>query len=67
MVTIGEKSMEINDDAKWNEVDSDATTNLHLALANEVLSSVERKRQQNKYGILLQNCTRTSLYKIRFS
>ena len=44
MVTIGEKSMEITDDAKWNEVDSNATTDLHLALANEVLSSVERKR-----------------------
>ncbi|KAK9180413.1 hypothetical protein WN943_029622 [Citrus x changshan-huyou] len=39
---IGEKPMEITDD-KWNEVDGNAISDLHLALADGVLSIVAEK------------------------
>ncbi|KAH9670656.1 hypothetical protein KPL70_017059 [Citrus sinensis] len=42
LATIGERPMEITDD-KWNEVDDNAISNLHLALADGVLSSVVEK------------------------
>ena len=41
---ISERPTEITDD-KWNEMDSNTITDLHLALADKVLSSVAKKRQ----------------------
>ncbi|KAH9659545.1 hypothetical protein KPL70_023885 [Citrus sinensis] len=42
LAAIGERPMEITDE-KWNEVDGNAISDLHLALADEVLSSVAEK------------------------
>ncbi|KAH9649806.1 hypothetical protein KPL70_026120 [Citrus sinensis] len=42
LAAIGERSMEITDD-KWNEVDGNVISDLHLALADGVLSSVAEK------------------------
>ena len=42
LVAIGERRMEIPDD-KWNEIDSNAISDLHLALADGVLSNVAEK------------------------
>ncbi|KAH9715183.1 hypothetical protein KPL71_020951 [Citrus sinensis] len=42
LAAIGERPMEITDD-KWNEVDGNAISDLHLALADGVLSSVVEK------------------------
>ncbi|KAH9681067.1 Integrase catalytic domain-containing protein [Citrus sinensis] len=42
LATIGERPMEITDD-KWNEIDGNAISDLHLALADGVLSSVAEK------------------------
>ncbi|KAH9734881.1 Integrase catalytic domain-containing protein [Citrus sinensis] len=41
LAAIGERSMEITDD-KWNEIDGNAISDLHLALADGVLSSVRK-------------------------
>ena len=55
LAAIGERPMEITDDDKWNEMDGNVIANLHLALANVVLSRVnaplkraEEKRRRNK-------------------
>ncbi|KAH9734074.1 Integrase catalytic domain-containing protein [Citrus sinensis] len=42
LAAIGKRPMEITDD-KWNEVDGNAISDLHLALADGVLSSVAEK------------------------
>ncbi|KAH9680516.1 hypothetical protein KPL71_026569 [Citrus sinensis] len=42
LATIRERPMEITDD-KWNEIDGNAISDLHLALADGVLSSVAEK------------------------
>ncbi|KAH9682249.1 hypothetical protein KPL71_027276 [Citrus sinensis] len=42
LAAIGERPMEITDD-KWNEIDGDPITDLHLTLADGVLSSVAEK------------------------
>ena len=42
LAAIGKRSMEITDD-KWNKVNGNAISNLHLALADGVLSSVVEK------------------------
>ncbi|KAM7462573.1 hypothetical protein LguiA_030694 [Lonicera macranthoides] len=44
LAVIGERPNEISDDGKWNEVHSNAVANLQLALADEVLSSVAKKK-----------------------
>ncbi|GJY00978.1 hypothetical protein Tco_0359130 [Tanacetum coccineum] len=41
---IGERPVEVTDDSKWDEMDGNAITNLHLALANGVFSSIEEKK-----------------------
>ncbi|KAG6418890.1 hypothetical protein SASPL_121096 [Salvia splendens] len=43
LVSIGVKPADMTDD-KWNEVDGNAIANLHLALADGVLSSVAEKK-----------------------
>ncbi|KAH9670456.1 hypothetical protein KPL70_016992 [Citrus sinensis] len=42
LAAIGERPMEITDD-KWNEIDGNTISDLHLALADGVLSSVAEK------------------------
>ncbi|KAH9667565.1 retrovirus-related pol polyprotein from transposon TNT 1-94-like protein [Citrus sinensis] len=47
LAAIRERPMEITDD-KWNEVDGNAISDLHLALADGVLSSVAEKNTAKK-------------------
>ena len=58
--------MEISDD-KWNEIDGNAISDLHLALADGVLSSVAEKNTANEIGIVSQNYTRPSHYTTKSS
>jgi hypothetical protein len=44
LAIIGDGPAEITDNAKWNEMDGNAITNIHIALADEVLSSVAEKK-----------------------
>ena len=43
LAAIGERLMEITDD-KWNEIDGNAISVLHLVLAEGVLSNVAEKK-----------------------
>ena len=43
LAVIGERPIEIIDD-KWNEIDGNTISDLHLALVDEVLSSVAEKK-----------------------
>ncbi|KAH9654151.1 hypothetical protein KPL70_027652 [Citrus sinensis] len=47
LAAIGERPMEITDD-KWNEIDGNVISDLHLALADGVLSSVAEKNLANE-------------------
>ena len=60
LVAIGERPEEIIDDGKWNEMDGNAIANLHLALANTVLSSVAEKKTAKEIWDTL-----TKLYKAK--
>jgi hypothetical protein len=44
LAIIGDGPAKITDNAKWNEMDGNAITNIHIALADEVLSSVAEKK-----------------------
>ncbi|GJR08587.1 retrovirus-related pol polyprotein from transposon TNT 1-94 [Tanacetum coccineum] len=44
LAAIGERPVEVTDDSKWDEMDGNAIANLHLALADGVLSSIEEKK-----------------------
>ncbi|GJR00052.1 hypothetical protein Tco_0523036 [Tanacetum coccineum] len=44
LAAIGERPAEVTDDSKWDEMDGNAIANLHLALAGEVLSSIDEKK-----------------------
>nr|GEW58088.1 sodium/calcium exchanger NCL2-like [Tanacetum cinerariifolium] len=44
IAAIGESSAEVTDNSKWDEMDENAIANLHLALTDEVLSSIEEKK-----------------------
>ena len=44
LASIGDRSNEILDDDKWKEMDGNDIANLHLALADGVLSSVAEKK-----------------------
>jgi hypothetical protein len=61
LVVIGDKPAEITDNAKWNEMDGNAIANIHLALANEVLSSVAEKKTAKEIWNTL-----TNLYESKF-
>nr|GEU66928.1 retrotransposon protein, putative, Ty1-copia subclass [Tanacetum cinerariifolium] len=39
-----ERPAEVTDDSKWDEMDKNAIANIHLALADVVLSSIEEKK-----------------------
>jgi hypothetical protein len=44
LAAIGDRPAKITDNAKWNEMDDNAIANIHLALADEVISSVAEKK-----------------------
>ena len=44
LTAIEERPIEIIDDAKWNEMEGNAIADLHLALADGVLSSAVEKK-----------------------
>ncbi|KAK8991373.1 hypothetical protein V6N11_062388 [Hibiscus sabdariffa] len=44
LVAISERPTDFTDNNKWNEMDENAIADLHLALADEVLSSIEEKK-----------------------
>ena len=44
LAAIGDRPDEILDDDKWKEMNGNAIANLHLALADGVLSSVAEKK-----------------------
>ncbi|KAE8734234.1 Serine carboxypeptidase-like 33 [Hibiscus syriacus] len=44
LAAISERSVDFTDDNKWIEMDGNAMTNFHLALADEVLSSIEENK-----------------------
>ncbi|KAE8693992.1 hypothetical protein F3Y22_tig00110788pilonHSYRG00242 [Hibiscus syriacus] len=44
LTAISERLVNFTDDNKWIEMDENAMTNFHLALADEVLSSIEEKK-----------------------
>ncbi|KAE8733847.1 hypothetical protein F3Y22_tig00000916pilonHSYRG00052 [Hibiscus syriacus] len=44
LAAINERPVDFADDIKWNEMDGNAMANFHLALADEVLSSIEEKK-----------------------
>ncbi|GKF85245.1 hypothetical protein Tco_0250143 [Tanacetum coccineum] len=44
LAAIGEIPAEVTYDSKWDEMDGNAIANLHLALADGVLSSIEEKK-----------------------
>ena len=48
LATIREKPIGITDDAKRNKIDGNAIVDLHLSLADKVLSSVEGKNTIEK-------------------
>lgn len=48
LAAIREKPTKIIDDAKWNKMDDNAIVDLHLAVTNELLSSVEGKKNSKR-------------------
>ena len=63
LATIGERSMEMTDDVKWNEMDGNAIADLHMVLANKVLSSVaEKKTAKEIRNTLIKLYEAKSLY-----
>ena len=44
LAAISERPEEFTDDNKWNEMDENIIVDLHLALADKILSSVEEKK-----------------------
>nr|GEV43839.1 retrovirus-related Pol polyprotein from transposon TNT 1-94 [Tanacetum cinerariifolium] len=44
LAAIGERPAEVTDDSKWDEIDENPISNLHLALAAGVLSSIKEKK-----------------------
>ena len=63
LAAIGERPMEITND-KWNEIDGNAISDLHLALADGVLSSVAEKNTAKKIWDTLTKLYKPSHYKI---
>ena len=67
LAAIGDRPAEITDNAKWNEMDGNAIVYIHLALADEVLSSVAEKKTTNEIWETLISYTSPSLCIVRFS
>ena len=47
LVAISDRSGDFIDNNKWNEMDENVVANLHLALTNEILSSIKEKKMVN--------------------
>ena len=62
LLAIGDRPTEITDDNKWKEMDGNAVANLHLALADGVLSSIAEKKTAKEIWDTL-----TRLYKAKSS
>ncbi|KAL5751221.1 hypothetical protein ACOSP7_025824 [Xanthoceras sorbifolium] len=60
LAVIGDRPKEITDDSKWDEMDGNAVANLHLALADGVLSSIVEKKTAKEIWETL-----TKLYKAK--
>ncbi|KAE8695826.1 hypothetical protein F3Y22_tig00110683pilonHSYRG00133 [Hibiscus syriacus] len=50
LATISERPVDFTDDNKWIEMDENAMANFHLALADEILSSIEEKKTTKDMG-----------------
>ena len=60
---IRERPIEITDDDKWNEMDSNVIADLHLALADVMLSNVEEKKKKKEiWDILIKLYEAKSLH-----
>ncbi|GKC03421.1 hypothetical protein Tco_0995031 [Tanacetum coccineum] len=44
LAAIGERLAEVTDNSKWDEMNGNAMENLHLTLADGVLSNIEEKK-----------------------
>ncbi|GJT08069.1 hypothetical protein Tco_0842531 [Tanacetum coccineum] len=63
LVAIGERPTDVTNDGKWDEMDENAIANLHLALADGVLSSIgEEKSAQEIWDHLTRLCKVKSLH-----
>jgi len=47
LATINDRPRDFIDNDKWNEMDRNVVANLHLTLADEILSSIEKKKMIN--------------------
>ncbi|KAE8700216.1 RNA-binding family protein isoform 2 [Hibiscus syriacus] len=63
LAAISERPVDFTDDNKWIEMDGNAMINFHLALADEVLSSIEEKKTTKEiWDHLTKLYEATSLY-----
>nr|GEV07766.1 hypothetical protein [Tanacetum cinerariifolium] len=53
LAAIGERPAEVMDDSKWDEMDGNTIANLHLALLDGVLSSIEEKKSEKEIWVHL--------------
>jgi len=60
LATISDKSKNFINNDKWNEMNENTIANLYLALADEILSSIEQKKTINDFWDHL-----TKLYKTK--
>ena len=44
LVAISDRSSDFTDNKKWNEMDENTGANIHLALIDEILSSIKEKK-----------------------
>ncbi|PON41907.1 hypothetical protein PanWU01x14_285740 [Parasponia andersonii] len=60
LAAIGERPAKNTDDERWDEMDSNSVANLHLTLADGVLSSIEKKKSAKEIWDIL-----TKLYQAK--
>ena len=64
---MDKRQVEITYDNKWNEMDENAMANIHLALADNVLSASRRRKLHWRFGTISLNCMRPNHFTTRFS
>ena len=67
LAAINGRPEELTDDNKWNEMDGNAIANLHLALADEILSSIEEKKTAKEIWDHLTKLYEAKSLQIKFS
>ena len=67
LAAISGRLEEFTNDNKWNEMDENIVADLHLALADEISSSVQEKKLQKRFGTSSLDSTRPSQSTIKFS